>query len=273
MGRSDLPGVGRGEEDPGCRGGGGSWYSFLMRTLSLVLAGALAAPPPSGAVAVGPESEAGSSAQALYQAGERAFGVGDFDRAIANFEAAYDASKLIDILYNVALAYVRRFEISGDRKDLLRARAVLRNYVLELESNPSLGSTDDAKALQAEIDKLLGSSPEQGEEAERPARKTDRLTIGLGAAGALAGVSLVVAGAAGATIARQPFQGRGIARSSRRRRRTGCRMGRTMTCARSGPTWPLLLMRAAGGMRCGACRSPCWPCRGCLWRPQWPSGS
>lgn len=178
-----------------------------MRTLSLVLAGALAAPPPSGAVVAGPQSEAGSSAQALYQAGERAFGVGDFDRAIENFEAAYDASKLIDILYNVALAYVRRFEISGDRKDLLRARAVLRNYVLELESNPSLGSTDDAKALQAEIDKLLGSSPEQGAEAERPARKADGLTIGLGVAGALAGVSLVVAGATGATIARQPFQG------------------------------------------------------------------
>lgn len=177
-----------------------------MRTLSVLLAGVLAAPPPPPP-AVAAAAETGS-AQALYEAGARAFGLGDFDRAIENFEAAYDASKLIDILYNVALAYFRRFEISGERKDLLRARAVLRNYVLEIETDPSLGSTDDAKTLLVDIDRLLGGEPAaEPVKGKENGRRVDGITVGLGVSAALAGVSLVVAAAAGATIARTPFQG------------------------------------------------------------------
>jgi tetratricopeptide (TPR) repeat protein len=179
--------------------------SDLVRTLSLILAGVLSAPPQPGP-AGGAEPQAASSAEALYEAGEQAFGLGDFDLAIQKFEAAYAASKLVVILYNVGLSHMRRFELSGDRKDLLRARAVLRNYVLALEADPSLGQPDDAKSLLAEIDGLLDPSPSspKGQDA---AGTGDGLKIGLGVAGGLAGVSLVIAFATGATIVRQPFQG------------------------------------------------------------------
>lgn len=176
-----------------------------VRTLSLILAGVLSAPPQPGP-AGGAEPQAAPSAEALYEAGEQAFGLGDFDLAIEKFEAAYAASKLVVILYNVGLSHMRRFELSGDRKDLLRARAVLRNYVLALEADPSLGQPDDAKSLLAEIDGLLdpSSSSPKGQDA---AGTGDGLKIGLGVAGGLAGVSLVIAFATGATIVRQPFQG------------------------------------------------------------------
>lgn len=174
-----------------------------------MLAGALAAPPQAGSAgAADPQVASAPSAEALYDAGEQAFGLGDFDRAIENFEAAYAASKLIAILYNVGLAYMRRFEISAERKDLLRARAVLRNYVLGLESDPSLGQPDDGKKLLAEIEELLGSSPTpQDPPKDSTARRQSGLKIGLGTVGALAGVSLIVGLTTGATVTRQPFQG------------------------------------------------------------------
>ena len=180
--------------------------SCVVRTLSLILAGLLSVPlqaRPAGAAEPQPGAP---SAEALYDAGEHAFGLGDFDRAIEHFEAAYAASKLVVILYNVGLSYMRRFEISGDRKDLLRAKAVVRNYLLAVEADPSLGQPDDAKNLLAEIDKLLDSSPSPQNEKDGD-RKVDGLKVGLGVTGALAGVSLVVALATGATIVRQPFQG------------------------------------------------------------------
>lgn len=40
-------------------------------------------------------------AEALFGEGENAYFVGDFDKAITRFEAAYAASKLPAILYNV----------------------------------------------------------------------------------------------------------------------------------------------------------------------------
>lgn len=178
-----------------------------MRTFSLVLAGTLAVSPPSGATGTAPSTDSSVSAEALFEAGERAFGLGDFDRAIENFEAAYAASKLVVILYNVGLSYMRRFEISGDRKDLLRAKAVLRNYVLALESDPSLGQPDDAKDLLRQIDQLLGAPTEHARPHEGSERRSDGLKIGAGTVGGLAGASLVVALATAATIARQPFQG------------------------------------------------------------------
>lgn len=178
-----------------------------MRTFSLILAGALAMSPPNRATGSEPSTDSSLSAEALFEAGERAFGLGDFDRAIENFEAAYETSKLVAILYNVGLAYMRRFEISGDRKDLLRARAVLRNYVLALESDPSLGRPDDAKELLRQLDELLAEPAERSGRQEASERRSDGLKIGAGIVGGLAGVSLVVALATGATIARLPFQG------------------------------------------------------------------
>lgn len=94
-------------------------------------------------------------AETLYQQGEEAYWLGDFRTAVTKFEAAYSASRLPALLYNVGLAYLRRFEISADPLDLQRARAVLRNYSIELEKDPSLGQAENVPKLLAQIDEQL----------------------------------------------------------------------------------------------------------------------
>lgn len=97
-------------------------------------------------------------AEALYQQGEEAYWLGDFSTAVNKFEAAYSASRLPALLYNVGLAYLRRFEISADPLDLQRARAVLRNYSIELEKDPSLGQAENVPKLLGQIDELLAKT-------------------------------------------------------------------------------------------------------------------
>lgn len=99
------------------------------------------------------------TAETLFREGENAYFIGDFDKAIARFEAAYGASKLPAILYNVGLTYYRRFSISGDVKDLKRARAVLQNFKLEVEQDPRLGNQDNVAKLLVEIDAALVELP------------------------------------------------------------------------------------------------------------------
>lgn len=145
----------------------------MANIVSLVLVGALAAPagsPPQGGREFIGAAEPGVTpptavtpagvvpevdAEALYQQGEQAYWLGDFELAVARFEAAYAASHLPALLYNVGLAYLRRYELSADPQDLQRARAVLRNYSLELEKDPSLGQAENVPKLLAQIDELL----------------------------------------------------------------------------------------------------------------------
>lgn len=143
----------------------------MLRPLVLLLAGTLGAPPPAPVDAPEP---AGTTvvpaavpaapvvdAEALYQQGEQAYWLGDFATAVDRFEAAYAASRLPGLLYNVGLAYMRRFELTDDPDDLQRARAVLRNYSIELEKDPSLGQAENIPKLLAQIDAQL--------DARRPA--------------------------------------------------------------------------------------------------------
>jgi tetratricopeptide (TPR) repeat protein len=102
-----------------------------------------------------------ATAETLFDDGENAYYVGDFDKAIARFEAAYGASKLPAILYNIGLSYYRRFSISGDVRDLKRARAVLQNFKLEVEQDPRLGNEENVAKLLAEIDAALAGLPSE----------------------------------------------------------------------------------------------------------------
>jgi hypothetical protein len=135
-----------------------------MGLLLLLLAGAVGAPsvapPPvdrstGPGVPEAPAAEPAPTPEQLYQQGEQAYWLGDFNLAVDRFEAAYAASRLPGLLYNVGLAYLRRFELSQDVRDLHRARAVLRNYAIELEKDPSLGQADNLPKLLEQIDRLL----------------------------------------------------------------------------------------------------------------------
>jgi len=71
----------------------------------------------------------GEQAQRLFREGEEAYWLGDFDRAVERFEEAYKLSRLSGMLYNVGLAYQRRYGSSRSVADLQRARAVFVNYL------------------------------------------------------------------------------------------------------------------------------------------------
>lgn len=114
--------------------------------------GPLAAPVP-GTDEPGPDA----TPEALYNAGEQAYWLGDFRRAVDLFEAAYARSGLPALLYNVGLATMRRYELTQDPADLRRARAVLVNYQQELAKDPSLQQADNVPRLIAQLDATLAT--------------------------------------------------------------------------------------------------------------------
>lgn len=93
---------------------------------------AAAAPDDAPAAEIGepaPDDAAAIDPQQLFRAGEEAYWLGDFDLAIERFEAAYAASRVPGMLYNVGLAYYRRHDLSRSLADLERARVVFTNYL------------------------------------------------------------------------------------------------------------------------------------------------
>ena len=144
--------------------------------------GPLTAPVTTGRESTGPvavpaapgsERDPEASAEALYNAGEQAYWLGDFRRAVDLFEAAYARSGLPALLYNVGLATMRRYELTQDPEDLRRARAVLTNYAQELTRDPSLQQADNVPRLIAQLDATLAGLTAPGPSpAPRPAAIT-----------------------------------------------------------------------------------------------------
>jgi tetratricopeptide (TPR) repeat protein len=75
-----------------------------------------------------PAAEA-PDARKLYQAGEAAFAAGEFVDAAQSFEAAYKLSSRYQLLWNIAQAYRRQWELDHDLARLRRAIAVYRNFL------------------------------------------------------------------------------------------------------------------------------------------------
>lgn len=97
------------------------------------------------------------TAEELYAEGERAYFLGDYRVAVARFEAAYDKSQLPQLLYNVGLAYMRRYELTKDVGDLRRAQSVLLNFRVELERDPTIGSQQNLDSLLSQISRALAA--------------------------------------------------------------------------------------------------------------------
>lgn len=86
--------------------------------------------------------------EALKDAAYAAFELGRYSEAIANFEAAYRERRDPRLLYNLALAYFRRFELAGNEADLRQARDLFRNFLLFVPA-PKAGDPDRLKVLEA----------------------------------------------------------------------------------------------------------------------------
>jgi len=159
--------------------------SFCRRAPLAVLAAALAAAPVSAAVPPAPTAGlqgappaplttdgldeprdfegpteipvAESTAEELYAEAERAYFIGDYVTAVSKFEAAYAKSQLPQLLYNVGLAYMRRYELTKDVADLRRAHSVLTNFRVELERDPTIGSAQNVGELLKQIERSLAA--------------------------------------------------------------------------------------------------------------------
>ncbi len=105
-------------------------------------------------------------AQRLFREGEEAYWLGDFDQAIQRFEEAYKLSRVPGMLYNVGLAYQRRYETSRSAEDLKRARAVFVNY-LDADTG-GLVDPLHVEAAIAEIDTELAVAEAPGPEPSQP---------------------------------------------------------------------------------------------------------
>lgn len=169
-----------------------------MTLLSISLAALLAGPPADGgpedgdreAPAAGEDSpgeragdeaelsaaeaEAAAALDELLEAGGRAYQLGDFDGAIERFEQAYELSGRAPLLYNLALAYFRRHDSSGEIEDLHRARALLTNFEIALRRDPELGDADNVADLLAKVEDRIAAEEQTVAAREAEAREQER---------------------------------------------------------------------------------------------------
>jgi len=124
-------------------------------------------------------------AKRLYTEGATAYRLGNFDLAVDKFEHAYDVSPLPNLLYNIGLANKRYFETSLDPLHLRKAEAVLKNFRVELQKSPGLGSLAEIDRLLAEISadlQAVGEAKDKKLEDERLAedKRRDEVLARLG---------------------------------------------------------------------------------------------
>lgn len=124
----------------------------VILTLALGLSTALAPLPVLAAPAAqDPQAEA----KRLYEEGKTAYRLGDFQKAVEKFEAAYGASGLPTILYNVGLSYERLYTTSNEVAHLRKAVAVLENFMLEVQKDPNLGDPSEVETQISNIKKKI----------------------------------------------------------------------------------------------------------------------
>ncbi len=120
----------------------------------------VSAPAPAHASVTEPTPEE------LYDAGRKAYRLGDFKTAVAKWELAYDLSDNGLLLYNISLAYKGLYSITEELSDLRRARAILDNFIKVANANSDI-DPDDAPERLAELDEMIAEA-ERAEEENKP---------------------------------------------------------------------------------------------------------
>ena len=91
-------------------------------------------------------------AERAFRDGEASFRLGHYSEAVTAFENAYRLSNAPKLLYNIAQAYRRRFDIQGDPTDLRRARDLYQSY---LQLDPATDKRAEVAGILAEIEARL----------------------------------------------------------------------------------------------------------------------
>ena len=92
-------------------------------------------------------------AERAFREGEASFRLGHYSEAITAFENAYRLSNAPKLLYNIAQAYRKRFDIQGDPTDLRRARDLYQSY---LQLDPGTDKRAEVMGILTEIEARLG---------------------------------------------------------------------------------------------------------------------
>jgi len=119
-----------------------------MRTLVLTAgAAALLAliPIPSAA-------QPSPAAERAFRDGEMSYRLGRYEEAIASFETAYRLTGAPKLLFNIAQAYRKKFDVIGDPTDLRRARELYQTY---LRSDPTTTQRAEVQGILVEIEARL----------------------------------------------------------------------------------------------------------------------
>ncbi|PCC72025.1 hypothetical protein SAMN02745121_08245 [Nannocystis exedens] len=100
-------------------------------------------PPPPSTVTPGP-GDPMAKARKLYDEGQKAYELTDFDVAIEKFRAAYELIRssndpaapevLGAVIFNLAVVYERSYEVTPDPERLRRARVMYRQYDEQMAS-------------------------------------------------------------------------------------------------------------------------------------------
>ena len=105
-----------------------------------------------------------AAARHHFEKAEKAYRVGNYDIAIAEYQAAYDAQPVPALLFNLAQAYRKRHAVGGQVADLRRAIEVFRAY---LRDDPQTPKRDTVEKILTELRTTLAEVEARGR-SEKP---------------------------------------------------------------------------------------------------------
>lgn len=112
------------------------------------------APGASEPAASDGEDPALVEAKQAFEAGSREYKLGNYEQAVALFERSYELSERPALLFNIAQAYARKYEIDDDVENLRKAKKLYANFIVDMEAAGELDpeAKADAERLSAEVD-------------------------------------------------------------------------------------------------------------------------
>jgi len=134
----------------------------MVRIIAAVIAALLAAPPAAA------QFDRMAEAKRQFEEAEKAYREGRFNDAIKGYEATFRLSQSPVMLYNIAQAYRRQYELDGDMAKLRTAREKYAEFLKALPTTPVKPKVEE---MIAQIDQQLEAAArkhfEEGEAAYR----------------------------------------------------------------------------------------------------------
>ena len=131
--------------------------------------------PAAGAAAAAASSPDRVEGQRLFDKGSDAYNLGNFEAAIESFERAYELTQANALLYNIAQAYTKLFEVDRDPARLRKAKVMFLNFAKIAEATED--DPRDARQRIVEIDAQLADFAARQAEARVRAEQAEAARI------------------------------------------------------------------------------------------------